>query len=190
MTVDTAAAPPRQFDEDLILIDRFLEGERGAFDAIYGKYYDRVYAIAKGILLDSEDAADATQEAFTLMHRNLRRFHRRSRLSTWIFRIAVNTAIQETRRHKNRKKTEAIDQAAEVPAPTIDVPAPDPHVEAAMRNLKPADRAILTLFYWDDATVAEISETLGCSLNATKTRLFRAREHFKAAYSLGETGNE
>lgn len=63
----------------------------------------------------------------------------------------------------------------------------DPRVEAAMALLHPADRAMLTLFYWDELTLQEVGEALGCSPNAAKTRLFRSRERFRALYEKGES---
>ena len=48
-----------------------------------------------------------------------------------------------------------------------------------MARLQPNDRAILTLFYWEDLSLQEVADSLGCNVNAAKTRLFRARERFK-----------
>ena len=79
-----------QFDEDLLLVDRFVTGDRRGFEELYSKYYDKVSGIARGVLLDADEAADAVQEVFTLVYRHLPRFDRRSKFSTWLFRIAVN----------------------------------------------------------------------------------------------------
>lgn len=169
------------FDEDVLLIERYLAGDEGAFERLYAKYYDRVYALAKGVLFDAEEAADAVQEIFTLVYRHLRRFDRRARFSTWLFRVAVNRSIQQSRKLKVRPRqtelTEDIAQEAE-PAPSIG----DARIEAAMATLHPADRAALVLFYWEDLSLQEIAESLGCSVNAAKTRLYRARERFRIAY--------
>ena len=80
--------------EDEALAKRFLDGDEAAFDALYRKYHPRVFTVARGILLDREDANDAVQEAFTKIYENLPKFRGGSRLGTWIFRIAVNSAIQ------------------------------------------------------------------------------------------------
>ena len=90
------------YDEDIVLVERFLAGDRSAFEALYARYYDKVFSIACGILVDHDEAADAVQEIFTLVYRHLGRFDRRSRFSTWLFRVAVNRSIQEARRHRNR----------------------------------------------------------------------------------------
>ena len=169
------------FDEDLVLVERHLHGDPGAFELLYEKYYEKVFAIARGILLDHEEAADAVQEIFTLVYRHLNRFDRRSKFSTWLFRIAVNRSIQQSRRNKHRSKqvplNEAIGQPVEEPPNDV-----DPKVHEALARLQPADRALLVLFYWDELSLQEIADSVGCGMNAAKTRLYRARERFRVLY--------
>ncbi|MEJ5169514.1 MAG: sigma-70 family RNA polymerase sigma factor [Fimbriimonadales bacterium] len=101
-----------EFDDDVILIERFLHGDEASFEQLYRKYYDKVFAIAKGVLLDSDEAADAVQEIFTLVYRHLRRFDRRSRFSTWLFRVAVNRSIQQARKVKYKSRQVPLDEAS------------------------------------------------------------------------------
>ena len=58
----------------------------------------------------------------------------------------------------------------------------DPRVQSAMTALAPADRALLVLFYWDELSLQEIADSIGCNVNAAKTRLYRARERFRTQY--------
>ncbi len=169
------------YDEDLVLVERFLAGERLAFEHLYAKYYDKVFAIARGILLDSDDAADAVQEVFNLVFRHLGRFDRRSRFSTWLFRVAVNRSIQESRKNRHRNRNVELTEASAHTTPEEPEGA-DPRVHAVMERLAPQDRALLTLFYWDELNLQEIAESVGCNVNAAKTRLYRARERFRALY--------
>lgn len=170
------------FDEDAVLVERFMAGDDSAFHTLYEKYHDKVFAIARGILLDSDEAADAVQEIFTLVYRKADRFDRRSRFSTWLFRIAVNRSIQQSRRVKYKRNQVSLTEALEHPAEEAPQPIDEPAIAEAMALLHPQDRAILTLFYWDELSLHEIAESLGCSPNAAKTRLFRARERFKVHY--------
>lgn len=171
------------YDEDARLVSRFLAGESTAFDEIYMRFRDRVYVISKGILMDADDAADATQETFSLIFKNLHRFGHRSKLSTWIFRVAINSAIQYSRKLKYRNKQTNLENAINTPAPNIDRPLVDEEkVEIALSKLKPDDRAVLSLFYWENLSLIEIGETLKCGANAAKTRLYRARERFRHEY--------
>lgn len=169
------------FDEDAILVDRHLKGDPSAFEALYTKYYEKVFAISRGILLDPDEAADAVQEIFTLVYRHIRRFDQRSKFSTWLFRVAVNRSIQEARKHRFKHKAlELTESSAVSEAPELDVA--DPQIQAAMAQLSPNDRALLVLFYWEELNLNEIAESLGCGVNAAKTRLYRARERFRVLY--------
>lgn len=169
------------FDEDSVLVERFLAGESDAFITLYSKYHDKVLGIARGILLDPEEAADAVQEIFTLVYRNLNRFDRRSRFGTWIFRIAVNRSIQEARKNKNHKRAIELSEDL-VGAQDLQETVPDPAINRALAGLQPPDRAILVLFYWEELSLQEIAASIGCGANAAKTRLYRARERFRDLY--------
>lgn len=172
---------PGSYDEDLVLVERFLAGDRKAFEELYSKYYDKVFSIACGVLVDHDEAADAVQEIFTLVYRHLGRFDRRSRFSTWLFRIAVNRSIQEARRHRHRWRHVELDESSAGAAPE-ETDTSDPRVQAALARLAPADRALLVLFYWEELSLQEIADSLGCNVNAAKTRLYRARERFRVIY--------
>jgi RNA polymerase sigma-70 factor (ECF subfamily) len=169
------------FDDDLAMVDRFLAGDAQAFTVLYHRYYDRVFALAKGIVLDHEEAADLVQEIFTLVYRHLPRFDRRAKFGTWLFRIAVNRSIQEARKARFRmRRVELTEDIA--PAPSEEVEFEDPKIHEAMGRMDPKDRALLALFYWDELSLQEIADSLGCSVNAAKTRLYRARERFRTLY--------
>lgn len=177
----TAVADARMpFDEDLLLVERFVSGDLSAFEVLYSRYYEKVYSLAKGVVLDAEEASDTAQEIFALVYKNLKRFNRKSKFSTWLFRVAMNRAIQQTRRQKVRRTVD-LTEAVSATAPDMPEPA-DQRVTQAMAQLSPADRAVLTLFYWEELSLYEIAASMGCNVNAAKTRLYRARERFRDAY--------
>jgi RNA polymerase sigma-70 factor (ECF subfamily) len=187
MTATAAQDGRFSFDEDYACVERCLRGDPRAFDELFSRYRERVYVIAKGILLDHDDALDSVQEAFTLIYRSLGRFNRRSKLGTWIFRIAVNTAIQRSRRLKHRSRLTHLDEALEAPAADLLEASDDAdRVAQTLACMRHEDRALLTLFYWEDLSLAEIGEAIGCSANAAKTRLYRARERFRTIFEGGQ----
>lgn len=183
MSITVDKAKPLAFDEDLIFVERYLAGDQTAFEALYAKYYEKVFSLARGVLLSQDEAQDATQEVFALVYRHLKRFDKRARFSTWLFRIAVNRSIQEARRHRhNHRNVELSEAMAKEAPPEAMGDDMDPEVQKALASLAPADRALLVLFYWDEMSLTEIGESLGCGVNAAKTRLYRARERFRTLF--------
>ena len=169
------------YDEDAIFIERICSGDRFAFEHIYSKYYDKVFSIAKGVLLNSEEANDAVQEVFTLVYKNIHRFDRRARFSTWLFRIAVNRSIQEARKSRNKYHFVELNEALAKAVDERDDHV-DPRVHRCLAKLHPADRAALVLYYWEELPLEDLAASLHCSPNAAKTRLYRARERFRMLY--------
>lgn len=173
---------PFAFDEDSILVERSLAGDRHAFQGLYERYHDKVFAIAKGVLGDQDDALDAVQEIFTLVYRKLRSFQQGSKFSTWLFRISVNASIQLARKNKYRQRLTTLTAADDRADESIEAELQDPRIQTAMMELAPQDRALLAMFYWDELSLNEIADSMSCSPNAAKTRLYRARERFREVY--------
>ncbi len=168
------------YDEDAVYVERYASGDKAAFEQLYAKHYDRVFAISKGILLNSEEAADVSQEVFTLAFRHISRFDRRSKFATWLYRIAVNRSIQEARKTRNKWRFVELNEAL-VKSVAEEQPV-DPRIYRALVKMPPADRAMLSLFYWEEMSLEDIADNLKCSANAAKTRLYRAREKFRQIY--------
>lgn len=176
-----------EMDPDQILVDRVLRGDSNTFDTLYRRYYEKVYSIARSVLGDADDAADAVQEVFTLVHKNLHRFNRTSKFSTWIFRIAVNGSIQQARKLKFKNRQTELKETSVPVDQNEDLPPHDPKIDIAMSAIGPADRALLAMFYWEELPLNEIADAMSCSPNAAKTRLYRARERFRVAYEGAES---
>jgi RNA polymerase sigma-70 factor (ECF subfamily) len=106
-TVDKATAG-RQ--EDTELLKRVLDGDGTAYRGLVEKYQTRVYAMVYGIVRNSEDARDITQEAFVKAYQNLGKFRLESSFYTWLYRIASNLAIDLTRKQKRQQTTSGFDE--------------------------------------------------------------------------------
>lgn len=190
MTFEAAQTGAPALDDDAVLVRRSLAGDSAAFDTLYERYYDKVYALATGILGDSEEALDAVQSTFVQVWRNLNRFQQRSRFSTWLYRISVNTAIQHARRTKRQRQSEPLDETSLAGMMEDDEGVLlSAKVSLALGALREEDRAVLTLYYWEEQSLEQLAEVLGCSPNAAKTRLYRARERFRLAWNNLEKQN-
>lgn len=184
-------------DADQRLLQLCRQGDVHAFETLFRKYQSYVYNVSLGMLSNSEDAADVTQETFLRLHRSLDSFRGDSTFATWLYRVAVNLCITEIRR-RGRNKVQFLEEIAhdetgeyndEVgPGPEESIELDDERrvVQQVLRTL-PADyRAIMVLRHFQQLAYEEIAEVLNLSLSQVKTRLFRARKMFKdrfAAYA-------
>jgi RNA polymerase sigma-70 factor (ECF subfamily) len=177
-------------DPDLLVVqacqDPDSEQFEAAFEALFGRYRDRVYSIAYRITGSSTDAMDVVQESFSLVFRKIGSFRFDSLFSTWLFRIVVNCSIDHRRtlRSRSLRQSSSIDRLdgnAE-PATAQDTGPADcaaagelgDHVQRAIGRLSPKLRAILVLRYLEGLSYEELSHTLEVSLGTVKSRLARA----------------
>jgi RNA polymerase sigma-70 factor (ECF subfamily) len=178
--------PTSDLDGDLIA--RFLAGDRAAFDSLFEKYQDYVYNIVFGIIGKSDEAHDVTQEVFVQVYRSLKSFRRGSRFATWLYRIAVNRAVDSARASRNWRwlpldeTLRATPDPADSPTRTVERHADQDAVHGVLQQVPVQHRDVLVLRYFQDLSVEEIAEVLGCSTTAAKVRLHRARQHFKEKY--------
>lgn len=164
------------------LITRAQQGDRGAFAALVRTHQDEVYTLARRLVGDPHLASDVAQEALIRAWKALPDFRGDARLSTWLHRITVNTAWT----HKSRARRHSgapIDEAVEVAAlPGSDHPEHAGEMLELRGRLRHAlDRLPVSLrqvvvlknvYGWSHA---EIAESMGISVTASKVRLHRAR---------------
>ncbi len=165
---------------------RLQLGAAPAFEELVAREKERVFRVALSVLGPGgeAEAEDVAQEAFVRAYRSLPSFRGESRLSTWIYRLAFNLAVDHRRRLGRRREDGDADQAEALPDPS---PASDPYrvarqdersraVRRALEDLPEERRAVLHLHYWMGHTVAEIGELLDLPAGTVKSHLHRARE--------------
>ena len=179
-----------------------VEARRGseeAFRELVERFHRPVYALLVRIVRQPELAEDLAQETFLKAWKALARFDPERRFSSWIFKIAHNSALDELRRGGLETVSldapfTADDEPPELPA---DLAAENPLLrtlaresgqvlERAVARLRPAYRAILLLRFAQEMSYDEIAEVLGLPLGTVKIHLFRARaELLKEMKALG-----
>lgn len=157
------------------------DGFEHAFEALFAKYKDRVYAIAFRITGAQTDALDVVQDSFALVFRKLATFRGGALFSTWLFRIVVNCSIDHRRR--TPQQAGPVDDHEFAHDPVDETPDPrecaatrelGDQVQEAISLLSPKLRVVLALRYLEDMSYDELSATLGLSLGTVKSRLARA----------------
>jgi RNA polymerase sigma-70 factor, ECF subfamily len=154
-------------------------GETWALEQFYRSYQPPVYALCFRLLSRPDDARDAVQTTFVRAFRELSRFRGDSALKTWIYRIAVNESLGLIR--KRRETTPLLDEA-EGSADGTSAIVERLAVRATLSRMKADHRAVLVLRFWEGLSYEETAAVLRISLPATKMRLKRAREEFRALY--------
>jgi RNA polymerase sigma-70 factor, ECF subfamily len=176
--------------DDEALVVRAQEGDRDALERLLRRNYDRVYAVCRRLTGGDADAADAAQEAMIAVVRNLGRFDRRSRFSTWAYRIAVNASLDELRR-RSRRPTTGWDEIGASSRSEEAGPAgagPDAaieriDIETALLQLPIDFRAPVVLRDLCGLDYAEIAEVLDLPPGTVRSRISRARASLAAALS-------
>ena len=163
------------------------------FNEVYTEFYPKIIRYISRIL-DPNDAEDITQDVFNKVNRSLGGFQGKSKISTWIYRIAANTAIDRLRSaaHKYETGRNITENTTDSEAQSIwgyhDPPASDQVVirkemnecvQEYIDNLHPDYKNIIILSELDDLTNKEIADILGISLENAKIRLHRARSKLK-----------
>ncbi len=174
-------------DQDLLLIDRALEGDGQAFEALVRRHEARVYRTALGILGKPEDAEEALQDTFLNAYQHLKDFRRDSRFTTWLTRIAINAALNKLRGQRETVSLDATNgESTEFMPRHFEPWQENPErlyakeeirriVQDAIEELPPDYRVVLVLRDISEMDTVQTAEALGLTIGATKSRLLRAR---------------
>ncbi len=160
------------------------------FEELFAQYQPLVYRIALKFLGNPEDAEDVTQEVFTKVWKSLEAFNYSSSLKTWIYRIAVNTCIDHSRKpwKKIGLRSTGLDETLEEDETAALVSSDESaegkliakenaaQVRKAITRLRPHLKAVLVLKDLEELSYDEISSVLGLSMGTISSRLNRARK--------------
>lgn len=144
----------------------------GDFPHLFSAYRPLVFSVALRITGDADVAEDIVQETFLQVHKALAAWKPQGKISTWIYRIAVNEAIDERRRARRRPRpSEVLDRAVEAVLPDR---ALEKRIAAAIAGLPPRERAVFVLRHYEEMPLAEVAEVLGIALGTVKATLHHA----------------
>jgi RNA polymerase sigma factor, sigma-70 family len=164
------------------IIKDVLAGHIDRYDWIVHSYSRRVFALIARIVTCREDVEELTQDTFIKAFDRLADFRGACAVSTWIYRIAYTTAISHARRRRVPEVTiddsHLLDVADSDVNALLDAPA-DAAREAALTkaigNLAPDERALITLHYFNNLSLAEVAQVTGLTLSNVKVKLMRIR---------------
>ena len=172
--------------EEFELVELAKKGDERAFDELIDKFADRIFTEAYYLMGNREDAMDVSQLVFLRIFLGIKHFKGESKLSTWIYRITINTALREL---KKRSRRPPIDDSDDID-PQDEVIRHDEQKLAmvALDQLPEQYRAIIIMRELNDMSFKDIADSLGISVNLAKVRAFRAKQKFKTIVEEIENG--
>jgi len=141
-------------------IERILDGETEYFSVFLDRYSRPLYTLVVQIVGCPEDAEELLQDIFLKAFRNLNRYKGECRFSTWIYRIAYNVP----------------DEMADNVLAPAETEEQLERLEMAIDQLSGEEKALITLFYYEEKSMEEIGEVLKLSISNVKVRLHRTRK--------------
>jgi len=185
---------PGAIDPDRELVASWRKGETDAFASLVRRHQRRVFGLLLRMLGNREEAEDAAQDTFLNLHRHGHRFRHESRFSTFVYRVAVNAALNRRRSlGRRRAHAEAFNDARSfghlVPAAELDPERALAGDELRSRigrellTLPEALRAPVVLFDVEGLSYSEIAEVLQVAEGTVKSRIHRARQALRSRLS-------
>jgi RNA polymerase sigma factor (sigma-70 family) len=172
-----------KFQEDSHYIERVINGDVSAYSSLVEKHKNLVFSIAVKILNNREDAEEIAQDTFLKAYASLKSFEKKSKFSTWLYRIAYNGAISK----KRKKKMDVVEiddhimfnySTDEISANVHQIHESEQVqlIDKALKILPEDDNLLITLFYKSEHSIEDISYITGLTQSNVKVKLHRIRK--------------
>jgi len=165
-------------DEDRIIAGQVVSGQKELFRLLVKRHERAVHGMGVSFFRNAEDASDFTQEVFLKTFRNLSRFEGRARFSTWLYKIAYNTAINSVTRKKEyfSLTEDEIVCGDDTPERNFLKRLAHDAVLEAIKTLPERFKVCVDLFFFYDRSYQEIELITGFPVNTIKSHVFRAKK--------------
>lgn len=161
-------------------IEQAQHGNTRAYGLLVEKYQSRVYALVCRVCRNNAQAQEVVQDVFLKAYAQLSSFRGTASFSTWLYRIAYNTAISQVRKNTSRRKAQDAytSQMANAPEEAYDDSTDSQYtaLQQALANLNHEDRLLIELFYYKELKMEEVAYIARLSVSNAKVRLFRIRQ--------------
>ncbi len=176
--------------DERFLIKRAVKGDSDAFETLIRAHESRMYAVTLRMCGSREDAQDCLQEAMLRIYKAMDSFRGQSSFGTWVYRITMNTCLDELRRRKVRQST-SLDAMLETGwSPTDETNTPEKNslrneqrrsIEKAIATLPEDMRSAVVLRDIQGFSYEEIAQILSANVGTIKSRISRGREKLREA---------
>lgn len=169
--------------EDQHYINLVLSGNTNSFATLVDRYKDMVYTLAVKILNNKEEAEEIAQDTFIKIYNALNKFKGESKFSTWVYKVTYNTCLDALKKKKKVNNVSYIEdfsehqtKALEGVLDSIDEKERNQAIQECLEELASEEAFLVTLYYFDDQSVEEISKIINISTDNVKVKLFRTRK--------------
>jgi len=182
-------AESRFHEDDESLIKRFVSNDESAFEELFRRYEQKIFNLVYRYIGSYPETEELTQDVFVKVYKSAQTFKGKSKFSTWIYRIAVNTCLNYKK--KKRLVMESLDRSGTQPVKELIAPnstTPEELFERARKmliiqqaidSLPPNQKIAFILSKYEGFSYAEISEIINTSISAVESLLFRAKQQLK-----------
>jgi len=168
-------------DPDFRLIQKARSGHSMAFGKLVEKYQDQILNLVYDFTGDYNTAKDIAQDVFLKVFVKISSFEGKSSFVTWLYRVTINTCLDELR--KTKKKSflffSDYDEVEKIEDKSFADDSKVPDIELKMDKLSKQQRTAIILRYYNDMTIDEISQIMECADHTVRTHIYRAIEKLK-----------
>ncbi|MFC4721093.1 RNA polymerase sigma factor [Geojedonia litorea] len=168
---------------DQIIINQVISGNTNAFAILVDRYKDLVFTLALRMMKHREEAEEVSQDTFIKAFKSLDKFKGDSKFSTWIYKVAYNSCLDKIKSNKRKYNEVEINNHTTNYIKTTNNAFDDlveeerkQAIQECLDQLPSDDSFLLTLFYFEEQSLEEISSIIGLTPNHVKVKLFRARK--------------
>ncbi len=170
-------------NDDIYYINLIIEGNTKTFSVLVDRYKDLVFSLALKMLKNKEEAEEVAQDTFIKVYKSLTQFKGDSKFSTWIYKVAYNTCLDRLKKYKREQQVVSIDEFNTNQIKSLDNALDamenmerNQAIQDCIQQLPAEDAFLLTLFYFEEQSLEEISKVMGLTSNNVKVKLYRSRK--------------
>jgi RNA polymerase sigma-70 factor (ECF subfamily) len=172
--------------EEINLLERISGGDRRAFEVLYRIYFPRLAQFLRRLVWDTRVTEEVINDTLFVVWTKADTYNRQSKVSTWIFSIAYRQGLKALAKVDVPVEMDAdalmSDESGE-PEKMLNDMQIRLHIGTALDRLSFEHRSVMALTYFHGMSYEEIADTVGCSINTVKTRMFYARRKLKTLLS-------
>jgi RNA polymerase sigma factor (sigma-70 family) len=167
---------------DQHFINLVIGGDTHSFAVLVDRYKNMVFTLCLKMLQSHEEAEEAAQDTFLKVYKSLEKFKSESKFSTWLYKVTYNTCLDSLKSKKRNLLQTSVDDFEEKDVisftnvlDAIESRERKQMIQKCLDQLPAEDRFLLTLYYFQENSLKEISKIMGINENNLKIRLYRSR---------------